>query len=325
MIIKDPIYRFITVPKLCKAFMDTPEFQRLRYIKQLGLAFYVYPSAVHTRFEHSLGVMHLAGKAVDILKKQVVITEREKELVQLAGLLHDVGHVALSHLMDYILEEKKVGQTHEERSVMIMKRINKKLKLLTPREEIQVGKMIRGNIKEEKKPFLFEIVCNQSYGLDVDKLDYLQRDSYHTGNPSFQPDYLIECLCVKNNRLAIKGKAKSEIEFMYISRKRLLLLVCRHKTVMIIEGLVRKAIQKLNLINYWKEEKEEKEGRNMPWLKLTDATVQYMMEEECPNIMEKIHTRIWEEEKDKKINPLEHITNVSDKDIKKCMEKILWL
>src|SRR3989344_291322 len=119
-IIKDAIYGFIHVNQLCKVFLDTPEFERLRRIKQLGLAHFVYPSATHTRFEHCLGVMHLAGKVADKLSEYV--TEREKELLQLAGLLHDVGHVAFSHLVDYTIEEEQVGtnqKTHEERSVRI--------------------------------------------------------------------------------------------------------------------------------------------------------------------------------------------------------------
>ena len=94
-IIKDCIYRFIQVPDLCKSFIDTVEFQRLRHIKQLGLVQFTYPSAAHSRFEHSLGVMHLAGVGADI-------SQREKELLQLAGLLHDVGHMAFSHLFDYM-------------------------------------------------------------------------------------------------------------------------------------------------------------------------------------------------------------------------------
>src|SRR3989344_7627502 len=163
MIIKDCIYRFITVPELCEKFINTVEFQRLRHIKQLGLSFYVCPGAVHTRFEHCVGVMHLAGKVVDklrIAEKSAVISEREKELVQLAGVLHDVGHVAFSHLFDYILKEEKEEKdkiipelsTHEMRSVLILNRINSRLKLLSPKEEESVGKMILGLDEKEEKP-----------------------------------------------------------------------------------------------------------------------------------------------------------------------------
>jgi HD superfamily phosphohydrolase len=136
-IIKDCIYGFIELPDLCREFIDTPEFKRLHRIKQLGLAYTVYPSAVHTRFEHCLGVMHLTGKVIEQICDNVDI--RTKELIQLGGLLHDVGHVASSHLFDYILEEENKLpehlQTHEERSILILKKINERKKLLTEREE----------------------------------------------------------------------------------------------------------------------------------------------------------------------------------------------
>jgi len=314
MIIKDCIYRFVKVSALCEKFVNTPEFQRLRHIKQLGLAFYVYPSAAHTRFEHCLGVMHLAGRVIDVLRQDVVITDREKELVQLAGLLHDVGHAAFSHLMDDVLSEKSDYMCHEKRSVWILHRINERSHLLTPREEEMVGKMILGDIKDEDKPFLFEIVCNQAYGLDVDKLDYLQRDSYHTGMPSFQPDYLIECLRVKDGRLVVKKKGRSEVELMYDARKRLLLLVCRHRVVMIVEKFIRDAIDKLELISYF---------GNTAWLTLTDATVQYLMDINCPDIVDKIYTRNWKGVEGG--DQLRHISNVSREDIDASMSKISWI
>jgi len=273
MIIKDPIYRFIKVPELCENFINTFEFQRLRQIKQLGLVFYVYPSCCHTRFEHSLGVMHMAGRVIDILCNYVDITPREKDLVQLAGLLHDVGHVAFSHLIDYIMEENNLSSRHEDRSVWIMRRINARLNLLTPREEKMIEKMIKGDLSEEKKPFLFEVVNNQTFGLDVDRLDYIQRDLYHTGLPGFQPEYLIECIRIKNNRLALCRKGLSEMEMMYDARKRILLLVCRHTVVMKVEMLIRQVLNQLNIIeNFWKDES---------WLTLTDATMQYLMDKNC--------------------------------------------
>jgi HD superfamily phosphohydrolase len=315
MIIKDCIYRFVKVSPLCEAFVNTPEFQRLRQIKQLGLAYYVYPSAVHTRFEHCLGVMHLAGRVIDVLRRDEVITDREKDLVQLAGLLHDVGHVAFSHMMDDLLTEQEHKlASHEDRSVMLVTKINDRLRLLSPSEEFAVARMIHGEIlDDEQKPFLYEIVCNQAYGLDVDKLDYLQRDSYHTGMPSFQPDYLIECLHVKNGRLVVKKKGRSEIELMYDARKRLLLLVCRHRAVMIVEKFIREAIQKLELTECF----DTKE-----WLGLTDASAQYLMDAHCSEIMERIYTRDWDGVNGG--NKLDHISNVSREDIDAVIKTISW-
>ena len=222
LIIKDCIYRFIQVSDLCKKFIDTPEFQRLRNIKQLGLVHFVYPPAVHTRLEHSLGVMHLAKVVVDELRQHgQKITDREKDMVQLAGLLHDVGHIAFSHLFDYMLEENNIHFLHEERSIVLLKKINKRLQLLSEKEVKMISNMINGFIpKDEKKHFLYEIINNKTFGIDVDRLDYLQRDSYHTGMPSFQPDYLIRCLRVVDGRLAVLEKAKPEVEMLYETRKR---------------------------------------------------------------------------------------------------------
>jgi HD superfamily phosphohydrolase len=293
--------------------MDTLEFQRLRHIKQLGLAYYVYPSAVHTRFEHSLGVMHLAGKVVDILRQYVQITDREKEIVQLAGLLHDVGHVALSHLTDYFLEEKGIGNCHEDRSVWIMRKINKRLGLLSRTEEDMIDKMIHGKYADEKKPYLFEIVSNSTCGVDVDRLDYLQRDLYHTGMPSFQPDYLIRCMTVQNGRLSLKRKALSEMEMLYDARKRLLMLVCRHKTVMSVETLIRQALTKLDIVAYWDDES---------WLTLTDATLQARLDAECPELMLKIHQRIFRSVSEQE--RFNHVKHVTREDIDACLNKIIW-
>ena len=197
---------------------------------------------------------------------------------------------------------------------MLLQKMNSRLRLLSPEEEEVVGKMILGDISEEKKPFLFEIVCNQEYGLDVDKLDYLQRDSYHTGMPSFQPDYLIECLRVKNGRLVVKEKGRSEVELMYDARKRLLLLVCRHRVVLIVETFIREAIEALD----WEALFDSDE-----WMGLTDASAQHLMDMHCSKMMDKIHRRDW-----KGVNGgdrLEHISNVSREDIDAAIEKISWI
>uniref|UniRef100_A0A6C0ELH2 HD domain-containing protein n=1 Tax=viral metagenome TaxID=1070528 RepID=A0A6C0ELH2_9ZZZZ len=314
-IIKDAIYGFIRVPKPCLAFMDTPEFERLRRIRQLGLAYFVYPGAVHTRFEHCLGVMHLAGKVADKLHDYV--SPREKELLQIAGLLHDVGHVAFSHLMDYILEEKNINKDiahHEDRSVHILKKINAEKKLLTPREVEMVAKMIKGDTRGESKPFLFEIVNNKAFGVDVDRLDYLQRDMYHTGSPCFQADYILECISVRDNCLAIRRKACPEIEMMYESRKRLLLLICRHKTVMKVEHIMRQAITRLNITGKWFEDN---------WLKLDDYRIHCMMEDKCPELLHKIYIRDWPHvDPDKRLMYIKHIER---DEIKQQIDRVVWV
>lgn len=316
MITKDPIYRFINVPELCRKFVDTPEFQRLRNIKQLGLVEFVYVSATHTRFEHSLGVMHLAGVVIDQLKEHgQKISEREKEIVQLAGLLHDIGHIAFSHLFDYMLEENGIHFLHEDRSVVLLKNINKRLQLLSEKEVEMISDMIYGNIDEKKtdKPFLYEIVSNKAFGIDVDRLDYLQRDSYHTGMPSFQPDYLVKCLRVMNGRLAVLEKARPEVEMLYETRKRLLTLVCRHKTILDIELLIREGIYRLLYIKNWEE---------IRWEDIDDIEVWYRLRKECPDIINQIETRIWN--KNQKIDRFTHITCISKKSILERIESVRW-
>jgi HD superfamily phosphohydrolase len=311
-IIKDVIHRFVKVPELCRQFIDTSEFNRLRRIKQLGLAHYVYPSATHTRFEHSIGVMCLAGKVADVLE----ITGREKELLQLAGLLHDAGHVAFSHLMDYILEEKHVQSEishHEFRSIFILKTINSRIQVLTEHEINMVSKMILGDSSNQEKPYLFEIINNKICGLDVDRLDYLQRDMYHIGMPCFQADYILECMKIKDGHLAVVKKARSEIEMLYEARKRLLLLVCRHKTVMKVEKIMRVAIEKLDITGKWFENN---------WLKLDDGRLHCMIEEICPSLLQDLDTRNWYEID---INTrFEHISYITREDIDKQMGKVLW-
>ncbi len=312
-IIKDVIHRFARVPELCKKFMDTPEFNRLRRIKQLGLAYYVFPSATHTRFEHCVGTMFIAGKVIDVLGG---VTEREKELVQLAAFAHDVGHTAFAHLADSILIEKGVRDElvhHENRSIFILKQVNSRLKLLTDREIEMVSKMILGDIRNEEKPFLFEIVSNKTYGLDVDRLDYLQRDMYYTGMPCFQADYIIECMRIKDGRLAVLKKARSELEMMFCARRRLFMLVCRHKTVMKVEKIIREIIDKLGIIGDWFETN---------WIALDDFRIHCMMEDRFPELLNRIYTRDWPDvDIDERFK---HVHFITREEIDSQLDNVLW-
>jgi HD superfamily phosphohydrolase len=225
-IIKDCIYGHITVPPLCGAFIDNPQFQRLRRVKQLGNAFRVYPSATHTRFEHSIGVMHLAG----VMCKQLNISDNWLiNLIQLAGLYHDVGHLPYSHLSDKILEVLKpdnIPHHHEERSVLTFLKVSRELNLLTDKEEQFVCACIKGEFLDGYDPYLFQIISSD---VDVDKLDYLCRDAYHTGMPSFQANYIILNVRIGTNRkLAFRTKAREDIKNLFETRNRMHELVYQH-------------------------------------------------------------------------------------------------
>lgn len=261
-IIKDCIYGHIEMPEICAAFMDVPEFQRLRRIKQLGSASRVYPSATHTRFEHCIGTMHLAGQFATHLN----IDGRPRELIQLAGLYHDVGHLPYSHLFDRVLgtiyarnklneirensndhnenkdrdkdKKHKSDKTskpkiklpplhHEDRSLEIFTSVARRLNLLTSAEEQFVRACIVGSYNTiDPQKYMYQIV---SSSIDVDKLDYLRRDAYHCGMPIIQSDYIILCARIdQSGNIAFRENAKGDIINMFDTRQRMHELVYQH-------------------------------------------------------------------------------------------------
>jgi len=234
--VKDCIYKQIRISPLCQAFIDTPEFQRLRFVKQCGHVHYVYQSAVHTRFEHSLGVMHLAKKMVKALRAQGAnIDNRTCDLIQLAGLMHDIGHVAYSHFFDKFLEAtpgyvSKIPRHHEERSITFLKQINDREKALSDTEVQFVTDAIRGDAHNENA-YLYEVVCNKKCGLDVDKMDYLFRDAYHTGMHGFQSDYIIRNVRIADGHIAFSAKTEVDVKDLFDTRYRMYANVYRHHTV----------------------------------------------------------------------------------------------
>ena len=241
-IIKDCVHNFITVPNRIAPFIDVPEFQRLRRVKQLGNVSRVFPSATHMRFEHSLGVMHLAGKLCDVLK----VDKRIKELIQLAGLFHDVGHGPYSHLYDhilYIVRPSHMLNDHEDRSVKIFLDVSKRLNILDNKEEEFVCACITGFHLIGYDPYLFQIISSP---VDVDRLDYLCRDSLHTGLPSFQYEYIILNATITHNKtLGFRRKAYEDIKDMFQTRERLHKLVYQTKVSLEYDTLYKCMISKL--------------------------------------------------------------------------------
>ncbi|MFI5172523.1 MAG: HD domain-containing protein, partial [Chitinophagales bacterium] len=191
-IINDPVYGFITIPyEIVFDIIEHPWFQRLRRIQQLGLSNLVYPGAMHTRFNHALGAMFLMGKAISILRsKGKEITEKEAEAATIAILLHDIGHGPFSHALERTIIS---NVSHEQLSILFMKNLNT---IFNNRLSLAID-IFTNNYH---KKFLNQLVSSQ---LDVDRLDYLTRDSYFTGvhEGVIGYDRLIEMMDVENDEL----------------------------------------------------------------------------------------------------------------------------
>ena len=202
-IINDPVYGFISIPSdLVFDLIEHPYFQRLRYIKQLGMTHLVYPGALHTRFHHALGALHLMSLAVETLRyKGQVITEAEEEAVSVAILLHDIGHGPFSHALEQIIVD---GVWHEDISKLLMNELNKQFDgRLTIAIEIFNGTY--------SKNFLHQLVSSQ---LDMDRMDYLNRDSFFTGVSEgvISSDRIIKMLNVVDDHVVVEEKGIYSIE-----------------------------------------------------------------------------------------------------------------
>jgi HD superfamily phosphohydrolase len=228
-IINDPVYGFISVPgDIIFDIVEHPWFQRLRNIKQLGLTSFVYPGATHSRFQHALGALHLMDMAIQTLRaKEVMISDEEAEATLLAILLHDLGHGPFSHALENSIIN---GISHEEISLLLMNRMNDEFKgRLTMAIDIFTGRYNRR--------FLHELIAGQ---IDMDRLDYLRRDSFFTGviEGSVGSDRIIRMLNVVNDRLVIDEKGIYSLEKFIIARRLMYWQVYMHKTVLSSESLL---------------------------------------------------------------------------------------
>ncbi|MCS6929843.1 MAG: HD domain-containing protein [Saprospiraceae bacterium] len=227
-IFNDPVYGFVSVPKgLLLEIIDHPYFQRLRRIRQVGMAHYVYPGALHTRFHHALGALHLTQQAIEVLRgKGVEVTDEELEAVGAAILLHDIGHGPYSHALEHTL----VKVHHEELSLMFMQALNHQYK----------GRLTRAiQIFTDRYPkrFLHQLVSSQ---LDMDRMDYLNRDSFFTGVSEgvIGYDRIIKMLAVHNGELVVEEKGIYSIEKFLIARRLMYWQVYLHKTNVAAEQMV---------------------------------------------------------------------------------------
>lgn len=228
-IFNDPIYGFVSLHyEIIFDLIEHPYFQRLRRIKQLGLTNLVYPGALHTRFHHAMGAMHLMSQAIEVIRsKGHEITEEEAKGVTIAILLHDIGHGPFSHALEHSIVN---NISHEDISELFMQRLNKEFD-----NQLQLAITIFQN--KYKKKFLHQLVSSQ---LDMDRLDYLKRDSFFTGVSEgvVSSERIIKMLNVVNDQLAVEAKGIYSIEKFIIARRLMYWQVYLHKAVLSAESLL---------------------------------------------------------------------------------------
>ncbi|MEN8815665.1 MAG: HD domain-containing protein [Nonlabens sp.] len=235
-ILNDPIYGFISIPseEIFK-IVEHPHFQRLRRITQMGLSYLVYPGAHHTRFHHALGCMHLMQKAVQVLRsKSVEISDQEEDALYKAILLHDIGHGPFSHALEYQIINKV---THEQLSSHFMNSLNAEFNgSLTLAIQIFKG--------EYHRPFMLELISSQ---LDMDRLDYLKRDSFYTGvaEGNINSQRLITMLNVVDDQLVVEEKGLYSVENFLSGRRLMYWQVYLHKTGIGAEHLLQSVIKRI--------------------------------------------------------------------------------
>ena len=228
-IFNDPVYGFVTVPSdLVFSLIEHPYFQRLRRIRQLGLTNLVYPGALHTRFHHAMGAMHLMRGAIDVIRsKGHDVSEEEAQGATIAILLHDIGHGPFSHALETSIVH---NITHEDLSIVFMDRLNSEF-------GGQLDLAIKIFRDKYKKRFLHQLVSGQ---LDLDRLDYLARDSFFTGVSEgiVSSDRIVKMLNVVNDQLVVEDKGIYSIENFLVARRLMYWQVYLHKTVLSAEHLL---------------------------------------------------------------------------------------
>jgi uncharacterized protein len=238
-IINDPVYGFITIDdELVFKIIAHPYYQRLRRIQQMAMAHLVYPGAVHTRLHHSLGAYHLMCMALqELTRKGIDISTEEKQAAKIAILLHDVGHGPYSHALEQVLAE---GVHHEKISLLIIEELNKKFE-----GKLQIALEIFNGSYHKK--FLHQLVSGQ---LDVDRMDYLTRDSFFTGviEGSVAYDRILKMITVHNGELMVEEKGIYSIEKFLIARRLMYRQVYLHKTVVSAEQMLQRIIKRAKFI-----------------------------------------------------------------------------
>ncbi|VVU95154.1 hypothetical protein CPAV1605_879 [seawater metagenome] len=273
MLIFDNLHGYIEVSDLSKKIVDTHEFQRLKNIHQTGALYYVFPTAVHTRFEHSIGTYHLTGTLLQQIKSfqpELGLTDRLIELIKIGGLCHDLGHCSYSHTFDDLVLKKlsfydDLGpeKHHEYRSLLLVKHIIKKYNIPIDDDEIQIiqdiiypqeNKYDQWPEKYKIGKFLLDIVCNTRNNIDVDKFDYIARDNHAIGlKLGFDYTRLLQYARVVDDIICYPKKIIEDIYHLFFVRYRLYKQIYNHKAVVSIEVMLSDIlidyIQKTNILD----------------------------------------------------------------------------
>ena len=246
MEIYDPVHGNIFVGPLAKKIVDTEEFQRLRNIKQLGCCYYVFPGASHNRFEHSIGVYHLAKEYIQLLNTEHQFTDTDIKCITIAALIHDLGHGPYSHLFDDLVSEEK---NHEYRSIKLFESMNTKYNLGFTNIEIEfIHKVIYPKDINEDKKYLYQIVSNIN-GVDVDRFDYLVRDITKIGlNYGIEYQRIMKHSKIVNNEIIYSNKVKLNIDDFFRTRYIMYKEVYNHRTVRSIEYMVKEFLKESEYI-----------------------------------------------------------------------------
>lgn len=306
------IWGDIEVTPLALSIIDTWEFQRLHYIKQTGFAYKIFPSATSSRFEHSIGVYYITKYIINHLQKNIdcqdQLSERDVDLISIIGLVHDLGHGPFSHTFDHWLKTQDstmIPKDHEERSVVILKRISQKYKIDITKEEVEwICKRITSPPNEK---WYDTLVCNPYSSFDTDKLDYLIRDARHFGfHCGFDFNRIIQNMKIIQNKLCFCDRVYSDVEKLFNMREEMHRSIYRHPT---IEKFQDQFLHLLNTSNYTIASLEE-------FLNLNDVILLHKIP--FYSRME-LETRQWTNFHAERVNVIFH-----DNQKEKALQNILW-
>ncbi|KAF8582015.1 HD-domain/PDEase-like protein [Ramaria rubella] len=319
--IKCPIHGYIPSSKLITSIIDTPQFQRLRNLKQLGTSYYVWPGASHNRFEHSIGVFHLASEMVKRLQRvqpELNITDRDIRCVEVAGLCHDLGHGPFSHVWDnHFIPQAMPGSNwkHEDASEMMLDYLVSDNNIDLRQDEVRFIKDLIAGSKSHtrshspsEKDFLFEIVANKRNGIDVDKFDYIDRDTHavSTGKVT-DVSRLVNTARVIDNQICYSEKNTTTVYHLFQERFNLHKSIYNHKTSKSIEFMVVDALIKAD--KYLRLSERIHDPKRFMYL--NDDILLEVERSECPELEEsrqiirRIRTRDLYKIVDKKFLPWE--------------------